>query len=165
MSRLLGICLLASNAAGAAYPWQNASLPIDDRVANLVGLLTLDEKVANLYANLAPGAPRVGLGPYRYDEECMRGAVTSGVSERPLGTGFPTLLALGGTFNVSLLAQVAYVGALEVRAYYNIDRRAQNLTTTANCYAPVVNLVRPTGPHTPLTRCHCTPSGFCVVHS
>ena len=36
----------------------------------------------------------------------MRGAVTSGVSKRPLGTGVPTLLALAGTFNVSLLAAV-----------------------------------------------------------
>lgn len=72
----------------------------------------------------------------------MRGAVTSGVSPRPLGTGFPTLLALAGTFNVSLLAEVAVVGAREVRAYYNIDRRSAGLPTTANCYAPVVNLIR-----------------------
>jgi beta-glucosidase-like glycosyl hydrolase len=72
-------------------------------------------------AYAAPGAPRLGLGPYRYDEECMRGAVTSGVSSRPLGTGFPTLLALSGTFNVTLLAAVAAVGAKEVRSYYNIE--------------------------------------------
>ena len=129
-------------ASAASAPWQNWSLPIDERVANLVSLLTLEEKVANLYSNAAPGAPRLGLPPYRYDEECMRGAVTSGVSARPLGTGFPTLLALAGTFNVSLLAAVGEVGAREVRAYYNIDRRTAGLTTTANCYAPVLNLVK-----------------------
>jgi beta-glucosidase len=134
--------LLAHAAAPAPAPWRNTSLPIAERVANLVSLLTLEEKVANLYANAAPGAPRLGLGPYRYDEECMRGAVTSGVSKRPLGTGVPTLLALAGTFNVSLLAAVGALGAREVRAYYNIDRRTAGLTTTANCYAPVVNLVR-----------------------
>lgn len=136
--------ILASVAVSvaAAAPWQNNSLSIDARVANLVSLLTLSEKVANLYSNAAPGAPRLGLPPYRYDEECMRGAVTSGVAVRPLGTGFPTLLALAGTFNVSLLASVGAVGAREIRAYYNIDRRTAGLTTTANCYAPVVNLVR-----------------------
>lgn len=104
--------------------------------------MTLEEKAANLYANAAPGAPRLGLGAYRYDEECMRGAVTSGVSKRPLGTGFPTLLALASSFNMSLIAAVAEVGSREVRAYYNIDRRTANLPTTANCYAPVINLVR-----------------------
>ena len=141
------LLLLFAAAAVAASPapfapWQNTSLPIDARVANLVSLLTLEEKIANLYSNAAPGSPRLGLPPYRYDEECMRGAVTSGVAPRPLGTGFPTLLALAGTFNVSLLAAVGAVGAREVRAYYNIDRRTAGLSTTANCYAPVVNLVR-----------------------
>jgi hypothetical protein len=126
----------------AQAPWQNTSLPVSERVANLLSLLTLEEKVANLYSNAAPGAPRLGLGSYRFDEECMRGAVSSGVSPRPLGTGFPTLLALAGTFNVPLLAAIGEVGAREVRAYYNIDRRTKGLVTTANCYAPVTNLVR-----------------------
>ena len=134
--------LCALCPALALQPWQNTSLPIPTRVANLLTLLTLEEKVANLYANGAPGAPRIGLPSYRYDEECMRGAVTSGVAPRPLGTGFPTLAALGSTFNTSLLEQVARVGAMEVRAYYNLDRASRNLPTTANCYAPVVNLVR-----------------------
>ena len=129
-------------AVTAVDPWQNTSLPISLRVSDLVSRLTLEEKVANLDANFAPGAPRIGLTPYRYDEECMRGATTSGVSLRPLGTGVPTLLALAGTFNVSLLASIGLMSAREVRAYYNIDRRTANLTTTANCYAPVVNIVR-----------------------
>lgn len=121
--------------------WQNTSLPVATRVANLVSLLTLEELVANLDAERAPGAPRIGLGPYRFDQECERGAVTSGVNKRPLGTGFPTPLALGGTFNLSLIAAVARVSATEVRAYYNMDRLA-NVTTGGNCYAPVVNVVR-----------------------
>jgi beta-glucosidase len=132
----------ASCYALALEPWQNTSLPLIQRVHNLVSLLTLTEKVANLFSNNASGAARIGLPPYRYDEECMRGAVTSGVAPRPLGTGFPTLLALASTFNVSLLADVATASAREIRAYYNIDRRTANLTTTANCYAPVVNLIR-----------------------
>ncbi len=131
-----------SSVVGSSFPWQNTSLPVAQRVTNLVSLMTLDEAVANLYGNGAPGAPRLGLGAYRYDEECMRGAVTSGVSQRPLGTGVPTLLALAGTFDLALIARVAAIGATEVRAYYNVDRRTAGLVTTANCYAPVVNLVR-----------------------
>jgi beta-glucosidase len=142
MLKLITLSFLISRSSSQSAPWQNASLPLDERVSNLVSLMRLEEKVSNLYSNAAPGALRLGLGPYRYDEECMRGAVTSGVSARPLGTGFPTLLALAGTFNVSLLAAVAEVGAREVRAYYNIDRRTKGLVTTANCYAPVSNLVR-----------------------
>lgn len=142
LALLLAFAALGTCSVSALAPWQNTSLPIPDRVANLVSLLTLPEKVANLYSNDAPGAPRLGLPAYRYDEECMRGAVTSGVSKRPLGTGFPTLLALAHSWNVSLLAGVARVGSVEVRAYYNMDRASKNLPTTANCYAPVVNVMR-----------------------
>ena len=120
--------------SSALDPWQDWSLPVDERVEDLVSRLTLEEKIANLYSNAAPGAPRIGLGPYRYDEECMRGAVTSGVATRPLGTGFPTLLALAGTFNLTLLSAIGAASAREIRAYYNIDKRTANLTTTANCY-------------------------------
>ena len=134
----LGVCLSSSQSLP---DWRNASLPVPVRVANLVSLLTLEELVANLDAERAPGVPRIGLGPYRFDQECERGAVTSGINKRPLGTGFPTPLALGGTFNLSLIAAVARVSAIEVRAYYNIDRRS-NLSTGGNCYAPVVNVVR-----------------------
>ena len=132
----------AAAAQGGPAPWQNSSLPVAERVADLVSLLTLEEAVANLYSNAMAGAPRLGLPAYRMDAECMRGAVTSGVNKRPLGTGLPTLLALASTFDVRLIARAAAVGATEVRAYYNIDRRNNSLPTTANCYAPVVNLVR-----------------------
>ena len=140
--RLLPLLLLPLLSTSSLPSWQNASLPLAQRVADLVPRLTLEEAVANLFANSAPGAPRLGLAPYRYDAECMRGAVTSGVNARNLGTGFPTLLALASTFDVPLVARVAEVGAREVRAYYNVDRAASNLPTTANCYAPVVNVVR-----------------------
>ena len=123
-------------------PWRNTSLPVASRVSDLVSRLSLPEAAANLYADGAPGSAAVGLLPYRFDAECMRGAVTSGVNARPLGTGFPTLLALAGTWDVRLLAAVALVGAREVRAYYNLDRKSKNLPTTANCYAPVINAVR-----------------------
>lgn len=138
---VLAVVTLCVHAETGVPDWKNSSLPIPTRVANLVSLLTLEELVANLDAERAPGSPRLGLGPYRFDQECERGAVTSGINKRPLATGFPTPLALGGTFNLSLIAAVARVSAIEVRAYYNIDRRT-NMTTGGNCYAPVVNVVR-----------------------
>ena len=128
---LVGLLALVCPALALAQPtpWQKASLPLAERVADVVPRLTLEEAVANLYANDAPGAPRIGLPAYRYDAECMRGAVTSGVNARPLGTGFPTLLALAGTMDVPLVARVAEAGAREIRAYYNVDRAASNLPT------------------------------------
>jgi beta-glucosidase len=142
---LLLLCAASCPAltpAAPLPPWRNTSLPVAARVSDLVSRLSLSEMAANLYANGAPGSAEAGLPAYRYDAECMRGAVTSGVNARPLGTGFPTLLALAGTWDVRLLAAVAAVGAREVRAYYNEDRRSKNLPTTANCYAPVVNVIR-----------------------
>jgi beta-glucosidase len=120
----------------AAQPWRNTSLSFAERVENLVSLMSIEELVANLDAERAPGCSRLGLKPYRFDMECERGAVTSGINARPLGTGFPCPLALGGTFNLSLLVGVARVSAVEVRAYYNLDVLA-NKTSGGNCYAPV----------------------------
>ncbi|EEE54394.1 hypothetical protein OsJ_01415 [Oryza sativa Japonica Group] len=47
----------------AGFPYCDASLPYADRVRDLVGRMTLEEKVANL-GDRAGGAPRVGLPRY-----------------------------------------------------------------------------------------------------
>jgi beta-glucosidase len=41
------------------YPFQNPDLPLEDRVNNIVSLMTLDEKVALL--SQRPGVPRLGI--------------------------------------------------------------------------------------------------------
>ena len=52
----------AGNSAGSAqsqYPFQNPDLPIDERVKNILSLMTLDEKIACLGTD--PSVPRLGI--------------------------------------------------------------------------------------------------------
>src|SRR5215813_11236281 len=50
----------------AAYPFQNPHLPIEQRVANIISLLTLDEKIACLSTD--PSVPRLGIKGSRHVE-------------------------------------------------------------------------------------------------
>src|ERR1700693_408832 len=41
------------------YPFQNPNLPIEDRISNILSLMTLDEKMKALSTN--PDVPRLGI--------------------------------------------------------------------------------------------------------
>jgi len=120
------------------YPWQNPSLPLEDRLTNLLGLMNYTEKIDNLQAG-APGAPRIGLMPYNWGHECERGDVSS-----TLGTCFPQSMGLAASFNITLLNLVGRATADEVRANYNTVTHGSNpqYDVGANCWSPMININR-----------------------
>ena len=80
-------CALLSAPARAPYPFMDPALPWDTRTADLVGRLTLLEKVAQLghfntstpnvslgRAN-SPAIDRLGVGSYNYGLECNSGII------------------------------------------------------------------------------------------
>ena len=69
----------------------------------------------------SPAVPRIGLPAYAWGRECERGD-TSG----PVGTSFPSGIALGATFNVSAVNLVARATAIEVRGNYGASEPDQN---------------------------------------
>ena len=81
----------------ADYPFNDPSLSWDERVDDLVGRLTLEEMTAQM-ANggrltHAPGIDRLGIAPYPWGSECLRGDVQAGPA-----TSFPQALGLSATF-------------------------------------------------------------------
>lgn len=96
--------------AGYTYPWQDPSLPVADRVDSIISLLSVADKVAQLQHG-APAIPAIGWPAYQWAHEAERGDVSAAV-----GTGYPTPLALGGTFDVALIARIAQLTGIEVRA-------------------------------------------------
>lgn len=128
------------------YPFRNVSLPWETRVNDLVGRLTLEELQLQLAlgghgpdVSPAPPVQRLGVGPYAWNTECLRGDIRAGSA-----TSFPMPLGLAATFSRDLLYRVARATGEEVRAKYN------NFTTHAtygdhmglSCFAPVVNIMR-----------------------
>ena len=77
------------------YPFQDPSLPWAQRVDDLIGRLTLDELVnqtVTLYGIPTYGVPRLGIKPYVWIAECLRGELNRA------GTAFPQALGLAATF-------------------------------------------------------------------
>jgi len=79
------------------YPFNDVSLSWTERVDDLVSRLTLQEMTDQMaYGGRmthAPGIPRLGIAPYPWGSECLRGDVSAGPA-----TSFPQALGLAATF-------------------------------------------------------------------
>jgi beta-glucosidase len=135
MAALCSCLLTATAPAAPGGSWHNTSLSSAARASNLIGELTLNEKVSLLQVS-QPRIERVGLPSYNFGRECERGDVSG-----KLGTTYPTGLALGGTFDVELVHAIAVATAVEVRGNVNTDTGSSG-SFGASCFGPVSNLVR-----------------------
>jgi beta-glucosidase len=89
---------LAGAASGvpaqpAAFPFQDPALPIDQRVADLVGRMTLEEKASQL-TNRTRAIPRLGVPEYNLWSEALHGVAGQGGV-----TVFPQAIGLAATFD------------------------------------------------------------------
>ncbi|HEX2314968.1 MAG TPA: glycoside hydrolase family 3 C-terminal domain-containing protein, partial [Thermomonospora sp.] len=130
-------------AARETPPFQNPRLALDTRVADLLGRLTLDEKIAMLH-QYQPAIPRLGIRPFKTGTEALHGIGWStdrnanGVVRTARGTVFPQAVGLGSTWNPELVRKVGAVVGTEARGYHAIDPDVWGL----QLWAPVVNLLR-----------------------
>jgi beta-glucosidase len=136
---LASVALLGPYVARAqTLPYQNQSLPFETRVADLVGRMTLEEKVSQM-KDVAPGIPRLGVPEYNWWNEALHGVARSG-----LATSFPQAIGMAATWNDSLMFRMASVISDEARAKYheyirtNSHQRYQGLTF----WSPNINIFR-----------------------
>ena len=99
--------------AAAAMPFRDASLPIDKRVDDLVGRLTLQEKVSQLIDRAAP-IPRLDIPAYNWWNEGLHGIARSGFA-----TMFPQAIGNAATWDAPLVHSIGEVVSTEARAKYN----------------------------------------------
>ncbi|OWF39181.1 probable beta-D-xylosidase 5 [Mizuhopecten yessoensis] len=135
-----------SCSAETDYPFRNTSLSWDTRVNDLVDRLTLKEIMLQMSkggsgpnAGPAPHIPRLGIGPYSWNTECLRGDVSAGNA-----TSFPQALGLAATFSTDVIHDVAEATGVEVRAKYNDYRKHKQYGDHkgASCFSPVINIMR-----------------------
>ncbi|XP_058082070.1 probable beta-D-xylosidase 2 [Magnolia sinica] len=105
------------------FPFCRTSLPIPDRVRDLIGRLTLDEKIRLLVNNAAP-VPRLGIGGYEWWSEALHGVSNVGPGVKfggnfPVATSFPQVISTAASFNESLWEEIGRVVSDEARAMYN----------------------------------------------
>ncbi|XP_022099649.1 probable beta-D-xylosidase 2 [Acanthaster planci] len=130
---------------GKNFPFWNDSLPWDERLDDLLSRLTLDDVTLQMARGgsgpngPAPPIPRLGIGPYDWDTECLRGDVEAGNA-----TSFPQALGLAATFSTQLLYDVAQATGVEVRAKHNNFTKHGIYKTHGglSCFSPVINIMR-----------------------
>ncbi|MGW0781830.1 glycoside hydrolase family 3 C-terminal domain-containing protein [Streptomyces sp. NPDC002913] len=112
-------------------PFRDPQLSFSRRTDDLLGRLTLDERIAMLH-QFAPAVERLGLGPFRTGQEALHGVAWMGPA-----TVFPQAVGLGATWNDDLVRRIGEAVGNEIRA-----KRAQDDRVGLNVWAPTVNLLR-----------------------
>ena len=102
-------------------PYKNPSLPVNQRVDDLVFRMTLEEKVSQMM-NGAAAIERLGIPEYEWWNEALHGVARAGYA-----TVFPQAIGLAATWNTDLMYQVADVISTEARAkYHEFDRKGDH---------------------------------------
>ena len=103
---IIAVFLLASKPGGNDDPvskipiYLNTSYSFEERAADLVSRLTLEEKESLLGNNMAP-VPRLGIKSYNVWSEALHGVLTFANPSVGLDgpTSFPNSVALGSTWD------------------------------------------------------------------
>src|SRR5262245_22006806 len=133
MKRLLamGACLAlivvpAPARADVAYPFNNPALSVQQRVDDLLGRLTLDEKISLLHQSQA-AIPRLGIPYFKTGTEALHGVAWSNDNndnwnqKLANGTVFPQPVGLAATWDTALIKKVGSAVGDEARGYNAID--------------------------------------------
>ena len=108
-----------AGGAKASLPFCNAALPVDDRVADAVGRMTLQEKVDAMSTSTAE-IPSLGLGHYDWWSEGAHGiSHVRWDAETPAATNFALTITAAASFNRSMWAATAAAISEEARAFMN----------------------------------------------
>jgi beta-glucosidase len=103
-----------------SYPFRNPDMPIEERVNNIVSLMTLDEKVA--FLSQVPGVDRLGIKRMGQEEGLhglaqgtpggwgRRGPITT--------TTFPQSYGMGETWDPEIIRQAGAIEGYEARYVY-----------------------------------------------
>ncbi len=96
-------------------PYQNPDLTPERRAADLVGRMTLEERILQMQ-NSAPAIPRLDVPVYNWWNEALHGVATG------RATVFPQAIALGSTWDPALVHRIAEAISTEARAKRSITR-------------------------------------------
>ena len=116
----------------------NPGLPTNQRVDDLVGRMTLDEKIGQMM-NAAPAIPRLHIAAYNWWNESLHGVARAG-----LATVYPQAIGLAATWDESLHFQMATAISDEARAKYNefIRQDKHDLYEGLTFFSPNINIFR-----------------------
>lgn len=121
-----------SNINEQQYPFQTPSLPLEERVNDLVSRFTLEEKVG-LMIQYQTAVERLGVKAYKHGTEAAHGMAWLGEA-----TGYPQPIGLGCTWDTELMKRIGSAIGDEARGFYKKNPEMNGLTL----WAPTVDMER-----------------------
>jgi len=139
LASLVAALTIAAPALAADDPvYRDTSRSFEERAADLVSRMTVEEKIAQLQ-NDTPAIARLGIPSYEWWNEARHGVARSGAA-----TVFPQAIGLAATFDTHLMHEVATVIGDEGRAkHHEAERRGQRARYQGlNFWSPNINIFR-----------------------
>ncbi|XP_034932153.1 putative beta-D-xylosidase [Populus alba] len=130
----------AKNGLTRSLKFCRVNMPLHGRVRDLIGRLTLQEKIG-LLVNNAAAVPRLGIQGYEWWSEALHGVSNVGPGTKfggafPGATSFPQVITTAASFNESLWEEIGRVVSDEARAMFNGG------TAGLTYWSPNVNVFR-----------------------
>lgn len=119
-------------------PLFNMDLPVEERAAETIKQMTLEEKVSQLVYKSA-AIERLGIPAYHWWNECLHGVARCGTA-----TVFPQAIGLAAMFDAEFLKRVAEAISDEIRGKYNAYQSIgdNSIYKGITEYAPNINIFR-----------------------
>ena len=140
---VLWVAIILVGIAGCARspeppPYLDPSLPVAVRVDDLVGRMTLEEKISQTMNN-APAIDRLGIPAYEWWNEALHGVARAGVA-----TVFPQAIGLAAMWDEEQLLRVATATSDEARAKHHeaVRRGQRGRYQGLTFWSPNINIFR-----------------------
>lgn len=136
---LMAILTISLNCQAQQFPFQNPELNSEERAADLVSRLTLEEK-AMLMCDQSDAIPRLGIKKFNWWSEALHG-----YANNDNVTVFPEPIGMAASFNDQLLYEIYDAISDEARAKYHEWINAGNENKrflSLSVWTPNVNIFR-----------------------
>lgn len=140
LSRAMSMLVALSTClhAQGAFPFQDPSVPPEQRVRDLVSRMTLNEKIAQMQ-NHAPAIQRLGVPEYDWWSEALHGVARTGFA-----TVFPQAIGMAATWDPRLIREEADVIGTEARAKHHeaVRQNKGEFYPGLDFWSPNINIFR-----------------------
>ncbi len=118
--------------------FEDMTKSFEDRAADLVSRMTLDEKVSQM-VNLCPAIERLGVPEYEWWNECLHGVARGGTA-----TVFPQAIGMAASWNSDLLHRVGQAVSDEARARHHeaVRQGVRSRYNGLTFWTPNINIFR-----------------------
>ena len=137
-SSLLTVPAYSQQTNPQNLPYMDPSQPLDKRVDDLIGRMTLEEKVSQMRDHAVP-IPRLGVPKYDWWNEGLHGVAFAGYA-----TNFPQVIGMAATWDTDLVHKMGQTVSTEARAKYNQAMREDHheMFFGLTFWAPNINIFR-----------------------